>query len=924
MLDSEVNAVINDIMTCDAKSVFMICDGTYNRVDLLRELCNRHYKHYRFNPVTDDFFRLGATLCASVLGNDCSLAPLVRGVENCDFVGTASAISAVLNKIEAENRAVLFVFDAMHRLPADFDYSAFVYLIKHAPSNLKIVLSATEYFKLDFTRLEPDYPYIVGAEHLPRKADCYGYEEYLSDLDDEQKSFLKYVADFSFVIGTVAERALPGSESVLKYLVRKGVYVYQYSAYGEDCYILENGLREYLLGSDYAKPNYADVSYEDRYFSYVSERGPVGTDLTHALELRRYADAEGIVKAYCTRDGSAFEIYSYAKAHPDFVLACGIPDEYAGLNLLRACALVIKDPAALDPDLASTLVSEYEGKDLDLYYGGLCVLLNALAAETDAEKVDRFVGELKAKIEDGSIDKMRLLHAAAFADSPILKCLFTITEAESYLRAAAVKPNVWYPKLAEIVAFQYVRTGNYRSAYAVAETLRAMLPGYIIPAKISAVNYFGVGPELGLPAIKQALAYAEERDDNSELSLLYSVLAISEFYKGDGEAVERYMHLAMSNTSDKRDDESRFFALMVRSLLRSLGGDVETARRLAHSCLKYAEAHCPKYVVQAATAYAYASYKIGDRDTAYAYATEAIRASGGNRSCAWMLSTGIIANCLFSTGDLRDVDKITDNMLKVVASHGLTMVVVNFADDVFEPLLKHARANGIEPETVARIDELTLFGKNALSAESTLKIGMFGDVSISVNGKEIQWKTRKSKELFLHYVLAGDLGIDRNVIIDYLWKGYLYESAINNLKTTNNIIRNTLTQNGIEFKLQYVNSRYVLTIDNVENDYELYKKSMDEYCKTDDVKAKAALMDGMLSIYKADFATDMSMSDFTHERIGIKQEMIINLIKLVKLLTREGEYTEAKRFLGSLILIDKDNDYSHMTADLDKFIKVLG
>lgn len=924
MLDSEVNAVINDIMTCDAKTVFLICPAEYNRIDLLRELCNRHYKYFRFSPLTDDFCRLGVTIGERVFGKDSECVDVVRGAGTCDFGSSVSTITSALRKIEKEHRAVLFVFDLMEKLPVDYDYSAFVYLIKHAPSNLKIVLSATEYFKLDFTRLEPDYPYIISEEHLGLKTEYCTYESYLSELDDKQLSFLSYVANFPFVTGYLAESICRGSENTLKYLVRKGVYAYQFSMDGEERYVIDDGLREYLLGLDMPMPDYADRSYEERYFEYVRKRGAVGSDLMLALELRRFDDAENIVRDYAQRDGSAFEAYSFACAHAKEIIALNIPDGFPGLELIRVFACLEEAPETIDAELACALVTEYANYEEPFYYGAIWVMLKTLGREQSTERLTKYVDILKEKIERGEIDKCKIMHKAAFSDTPIFKQVLTLPEADCYLHEDDAGKKLWYPKLAEIVAFQYIRTGNYRNAVAIAEEVGKALPGFVVPAKISAVSYFGTDPVKSVSAIKQSVEYALERDDNSELSLLYSVLAMYEFYSGNGDEIEKYMQLAMSHTSDKRDDESRFFALMVRSLLRARAGETDMAKKLAESALKYTEAHCPTFIVQAATAYAYVCYKTGEREKAYLYATEAIRASGGNRSCAWMISTGMLAAHLFSTGDLRNVDSLVRNMLKVVASHGLTMVVVNFADDIFEPLLEYARATGIEPNVVQVIDILSGKGKNALSEGTVLKIGMFGDISISVNGKEIQWKTRKSKELFLHYILAGDLGIDRSDIIDYLWKGYLYESAINNLKTTNNIIRTTMARHGVDFKLQYVNTRYVLTIENLDNDYLRYKKVMDDYCRAIDMKRKVELMDELLSIYRADFATDMPQSDFAHERISLKQEIIINLLKLVRALTSEGEYTEAKRFLGSLILIDQKNDYSNMAAELDKFIKIMG
>lgn len=927
MLDSEVNSVINDIMTSEASSVFLICPAEYNRIDLLRELCNRYYKYYRFNPVIDDFSRLSVTIGEKVLDKDDPKLTLIKGADVCEHGGTTAALSAVLKNIESEERGILFVFDAINLLAENYDYSEFIYLIKHAPRNLKIVLSATAYFKIDFSKLDPTYPLIIDEKGLALKRSLYTYKEYLAGLDDDQKAFLSYVAGFPFVSGSTVSSFLPEGEAVLKFLARRGVYAYQYSVGADECYVLESGLREYLLSLDGCEgKDYAAISYEDRYFRGVIERGALTRDLTLALYLHRLDYAEIMIENRCSRNASIFELYSYAKAHVNLICESIVPGEAKGLNLLLAFAYAFKGTDLYDVVMSEELLREFdqEGTADYLYYGALWILISALDRENDSAKIDKYVGIIKGLLDSGKIQKENLILALTYTDNRMARKFFSLADAENRLHDPEAKKAIWYPKYAEVIALQYAKVGNYRKAVGITEELKEVLPGYIAPSKIKAAKLFSDGPDACFDGIRESIEYARERNDYSEMALLYAVMAVGNYHKGDDEASERFIKGAMAFTSDGKDDMSRFFAIMARSLLLSLKGDVERAIRIAKLSLMYAERYYPQFVVQTAAAYAYALYKMGDNEAAYTYALRAVQASGGNRSCAWMLATGIVANHLFSAGDMRDIDNIVGNMFRVVESHGLTMVVASFSEDVFSQLLSYAKLKGIEPGAIAKIDALIAEGRNAPPPQNVLKVRMFGDVVVTANGESIQWKTRKSKELFLHYILAGPMGIDRNVIIDYLWKGYLYESAINNLKTTNNIIRNTLTRHNIDFKLQYVNSRYILTIDNVDSDYDQYKQALNNFNKTDDIPKKMQYMRKMIDLYKADLATDLTVPDFQHERISVKQEMIITLLKFVRLLTKEEEYTEAKSFLGGLILIDRNNDYTAMMSELDRYIQLTG
>ena len=96
--------------------------------------------------------------------------------------------------------------------------------------------------------------------------------------------------------------------------------------------------------------------------------------------------------------------------------------------------------------------------------------------------------------------------------------------------------------------------------------------------------------------------------------------------------------------------------------------------------------------------------------------------------------------------------------------------------------------------------------------------------------REIFWKTKKCKELFLLYSFYPD-GIERNKIISEIWSDYVYASAINNLKTTNNLIRKTLKEYGIPFDFSYANGKYKLTTEYSESDIDAYRALQKEYAR---------------------------------------------------------------------------------------------
>ena len=246
----------------------------------------------------------------------------------------------------------------------------------------------------------------------------------------------------------------------------------------------------------------------------------------------------------------------------------------------------------------------------------------------------------------------------------------------------------------------------------------------------------------------------------------------------------------------------------------------------------------------------------------------------------------------------------------------MRMVLTDTA--VFGPILSEAESHNIEPDIVSKIKALIDSKNGAGGDQGILNVTMLGAgvTSITSHGKEIQWKTRKSKELFLHYILAGENGIDRNVIIDYMWKDYVYDSAINNLKTTNNIIRKTLTQYGIKFKLEYINSTYVLHLEDLNCDYHRFLKLSRDFSETESLTEKVRIMRNILRLYKGDLCTELDYADFNNARNAVRHELIFGLINVIRLLARENHKTDAKEFWSVLKNIDNTSAYESLATEI--------
>ena len=929
-LDQNVNSVINEIMAGDSACILLFAPETHTKEDFISEISARYFKHYWFSPKTDDLYELCMTLADRIMCDKPEVCLRLRQLLFCqsEYNGPKAVIKTVIDYIAEIKREVMVVFEDMELLPSSYDYEQLIYFINNAPSNLKIVVSASDFLTLGLYSFEPKYPMLIDPKILSHKADEYSFEEYVSELDDEHLAFLSYVSEVETISMQSLEKAYPDGVRVLNYLSRKGVYVRARSCQsaGDTLYILDDGFRAYLgsVRENYAKilGDYASVDVNDVVAnSLASEGSDYFSYLAHAIRSKSYAHASVAVNKIIHCPKHVAKTPNFLKVHKE--LAKFNPSkEYPYVSAFKVCLDVAQGEIKED-----TLEEAIRLKNRFLLEGDVeaCVMLATAECliydrKGETEKVSKVIEEIK-ELTHGD-EKTQYYFLATLLMMPNFPRYSSLkaSEIEENLTKEGVSEQFWYFKAVEDLGFYYYTLGNYRKSLEMANKLHALLPAYVVPPRLVAMCYYDeFDLTLAERKIDDAIAFTQE-NNLDDVHMLYLAKSLIYAYRGEKQNSRTYSDLALKNIG-KTDSYEKFFTIMERVWQHAKAGEHRYAHDLGAVYLAYARAKAPEYVPFMLSAVGYALFKMGSTEEAYQLAKEAIRA-GANRSIAWLMCMGIATNCLLYRGDLKEATLLITNIIKTANSHGMLKLIVDYAIDVFAPILDYAERNNIESEAVAEIMSQVRLKEGREERSASVKIGMFGDVYITVDGKELQWKTRKSKDLFLHYVLAGDVGIDRNVILDFLWKDYLYESAINNLKTTNNIIRKTLDRAGVKYKINYVNSRYSIKVENLDNDYARYKMLVENYGKEPELQRKAEIMDDILKIYKADFAMDIAYSDFEHERVSIKQELVINMIKLIRALAKAGEYLESKRFLNSLMLIDNGNDYTHMVAELDKFINL--
>ncbi len=913
------NTLVNDIMSGGNNAVMLFAAAGTGKTDFLTELASRYRKVFWFNSLLDDIEIYCDVLIDTILVDAPDLKKKLKQLMYCEweFNGPGVIITALLDYISTIKGDCLMVFERAEALYGVFDLAPIERIIKFCPSNLKVVVSGDRFVNFDYGKFEPNYPKLIDETILLPKTDKPDVEGYLSDLSDSDRAVLCYVRQLMSFEADFVDRLAPGIGNVLRYLDRKGCYVtsrdgrrYRFNT------LLKTYLDEHHVALLKALPFPAADDVIRQYGDYLMEQGQYfgalrlyhkSSDALEALDrCCKALLADNELTLRMERYVSPMHVPLYPGNYADYpyysiyaanCLACDRKFEEAEPLLLRA-------------------IEQLEDRDCSAYFKACALRLKWLADRDETEQLRTLYAELLSKYAETEPYRMTVLTASY--GNVISKLDRSISEIEKMV-SQIEKDDIFYVRLLENIAEGYFEQGNYKRSISIVKGIKEAIPQYVIPHRLLIFNYYAGEVDETEKMARRALRFAKDNDIHKDISMLYAILGAIELYHGRVDEAKANYETAF-RTAEK-GSAGFYYATVLRCKLFANHFDPVYAREMAHIYLKNAEAFDPFHVKDMSMALAYCYYKLDEKEKAYQYATRCIQLSNA-KSVLWLNSMAIAVDYMLNKGDLKRAPTLIGNLLKASAKYGMRTVIVEEMDGVYRSIVRYAEEHEIESEYLAEIKEAYRIRRDSQKRKSRLNIGFFGDVSITADGKEIQWKTRKSKELFLHYLLVGESGLDRNVIIDYLWKDYLYESAINNLKTTNNIIRKTLEKYGIEFKLEYVNSRYILKIEDLDCDLDRFKALSRKMDQENSVGAMVATMNEMLKIYRNDFATDINYREFDNERKILRQGIIIQLLRLVRALAKEGEYIEAKRFLSALIVIDKQNDYTHFVEELDSHINI--
>lgn len=888
-------------MTSDNPAVFIIAPIGSQKSDFISELGNRYSKTFWFNAVTEDMSLYVHTLIDKILKDNPLLQFKLKQLLLCDlkYTGYDSIIFTILDYIDKMKEDVLIVFEQMEHMPQNFDYSDFVTLIKNAPSNLKIVFSSTEMLPFNWREFEPKYPMFVDNITFYQKKST-ELDFYLEELSEEDISFLTKVVQIDAIDIDFLKKEYADGANILKRLSKKGEYVCTRDV---NYFRISPALRD-LLDSKYALRGEEIRDIKRKYGNHLRETGHYYGSLNL---FRKANDLEGFnesVKIIIRDIGLLSKGHAYVAVHER--LNIEINDE----NMQ-------KYPYAVFYNILHAFAHEPKGRDLfqkiqdmgelfkkiDIRAYLVCELMNIycliLAGETVKAR-EVFINLHKYQdIENQDF----FFTLACMLPNITTNTDISIEDIESYTFSEGSEENLGYIRLMEEIAKAYFKQGNYRNALKVVRMIKEYLDYYVIPPYFLVPHYYS-------GEVKGAVELANETINwpkplNKGLDVLYTIKAMTDLYYGNLSEASKHFDCAYKCLQEA--DDYYYFTITQRCLYKAYIGEAQYAKNLASIHMQIAKSKKKEPSNGLLLSLSYAYFKLGDKKTSYMYATECVKNST-SKSYVWLLGTGIMINIMLSQSDYIEAHTLIKNLLKASYFYGMKMIVVDF-DDIFGQILSFAKNRNIEVEYVLQLTEDIKHKSNLTMKANPLKIYFFGPVSVMVGGEEIKWKTQKAKDLFVQLFFAGSDGVTRAEIIQSLWGDREYDSAINNLKTTNNIIRNTLKKHDIKYTLDYINAKYILKIDDVETDYNQYQQLSQKIGQEQSLQKGVVLINKILQIYKGDFAEDIVSERLIIERGIIKQWIIVNMFKLIKKLAKQEEFVEAKNLLKRLMQIDIETDY---------------
>lgn len=909
------DGIINKIMASNAPAVILMTESDPEHIGFLSELFNFYRHNFYLCADYDSVESLSMELARRVYADDEEGYLKILQFKHCEFgVNKNNVIlDCVLGKIASYNGDCLMVIDSLEKLGDKYDFASISFLISNCPRNLKLVLVSSALLNIDYTVFPCGCPKLFDSEDLPQNT--WSIEDLASEkLTEEQLSFLTYVSGCGHVDAAFADEIFSGGSNLLNYLSKK--YPAMIFKKGEDLFCFSRSLREELVAAmpAVARGSFSNVDPKLFLIEHLCDTVRPVKAMKLAMEAEDYLVLDGIIRRFIEDGKYSYFLVEFAKVLGDEPLKGGA--EYFGVKLIAAFCRYYKKDYKRAASMAEEIISASEKNSVIeirahwiryrcFYRQGQYRQAVEYARDLIA---DRVMKDDRVNVIDYENILFSLPDAIRKYGSFIDDIFFKVIEGTINVRNSR---EYWYPKALQAMAEACIELGNYGKANDYIEEIKSILPFYVLPYKLMTFRYYVGDMKATYELARRALDFTERAGKDKDLTELYFLLAKCEAYFNKYD--EALFHIDKAIESASEDDPAKYLAIAYKAAAYAKTGKAERGLDLATLYMKYCETYAVKALPHLLCAKAYCLYRLGDKDEALLYANKCLSRSTV-RSQTWYLSDAINIDILHGRDRLMDEDMAIAALLESCQKNGMISVIVDYYD-CFRTILDYAERNNSAPEAVSAARELIAKKEAYNTSSARVAVKLMGNTSVTVDGAELIWKTRKAKELFLSYVIAGKNGLDRNYILSNFWNDYLYESALNNLKTTNNMIRNTLVEKNVEFRLRYGNGKYALEIEGLKCDHNDFVAALNAYDDNADTNEKTAKMRDILNKYNGGFATDAVHELFTDLAETYRDRIMVYALALVEELIKKGDLIGARRLNNDLRNVDKDEEYAAVISE---------
>ena len=249
----------------------------------------------------------------------------------------------------------------------------------------------------------------------------------------------------------------------------------------------------------------------------------------------------------------------------------------------------------------------------------------------------------------------------------------------------------------------------------------------------------------------------------------------------------------------------------------------------------------------------------------------------------------------------REIARLYPHIKMIFVTRFKQFAVEAFEIGVFDYLLKPIDKQYVK-KTITRLLEERLF------PSTQTMVHMFKQLSIYKKGQEIQdinWRTAKSKELFLYLLHYRNEIVEKKVLAKVLWPHLPRNKAYNLLYNTIYFIRNTLKSIDAEIEILNFSKGYLLELNGVVLDVDEWLKIMDKgYMKT---KKNFNESEKLIHLYAGDYLQEENYPWLIEERRKLRDIHISFILELLMNFLKSQSYSKAEYYALKL-----QNEYPYL------------